>query len=226
MVMIGFLHHDSDGRLFLHMFYSLRRLTFFSALFLILALGSSACQAGVAIVGNNANVPVRFSISYADGKQLQYTLERADVIPIPLADKTSIAFESEGKPRQYQLQVNTINHFIMTDKTLDLRMNPIPAAPDEDPKLPQPAARDIAHDIFTIPVKILVDDDQPALQKVWEKELRERIEAASEIFERHCGVRFEAKAVDTWVSDNAVTDFQKTLVEFENKVNPAPRNWP
>ncbi len=173
-------------------------------------------------MANDANVPVRFSIFNADGKQQQYTLDRADVVPIPIVDKIGIAFESEGKPRRYLLQANAINHFVMTDKTLDLRMFSIPAPPDEDPKLPQPKARDIAHAIYTISVKILVDDDQPALQKVWEKELRERIEAASEIFERHCGVRFEVKAVDTWVTDNAITDFQKTLLEFENKVNPAP----
>ena len=202
--------------------YSLRRLTFFPALLALLALSSSRCEAAVAVLANDANVPVRFSIFSADGKQQQYTLERGDVIPIPIADKTGIAFESEGKPRRYELQANAIDHFIMTDKALELRMLPIPAAPDEDPKLPPPAARDVAHTIYTIPVKILADDDQAAVQKIWEKEFRERIEAASDIFERHCGVRFEVKAVETWVSDNAITDFQKTLQEFENKVNPAP----
>ena len=102
----------------------------------------------------------------------------------------------------------------------------LPAPPDENRNLPPPKSRNIEHSIVTITVKILVDDDQPALQKIWEKELRERIADASDIFEHHCGVRFEVKAVDTWVSDNSITDFQKTLQEFETKVNPAPRNWP
>jgi Metallo-peptidase family M12 len=204
------------------MFYSSRYIKIFASLFLILALNAFRCEAGVAILANDTNAPVHFSVVNADGKQQKFTLERGDVIPIPIVDKMGVAFESEGKPRGYALPANAIFHFVMADKALDLRMFPIPAPPDEDPNLPPPKARDIAHATLTIPVKILADDDQPVLQKIWEKELRERIEAASEIFERHCGVRFEVKAVETWVTDNAITDFQKTLLEFESKVNPAP----
>jgi hypothetical protein len=204
------------------MFHCLRYLVIFASFFLFLAWKSSRCEAGVAVLVNDTDAPVRFSIFNAEGKQQKYTLDRFDVIPIPIVDKIGIAFESQGKPRRYLLQANVINHFVATDKSLDLHTFPIPAPPDEDPKLHQPKARDIAHTIYTIPVKILVDDDQPALQKIWEKELRERVEAASEIFERHCGVRFEVKAVDTWVSDNALTDLQKIMREFESKVNPAP----
>jgi hypothetical protein len=204
------------------MIYSLRYLTILAALLLILALNSSRCEAGAAILVNDTDAPVHFSIFNADGKQQQYTLDRTDVVPIPIVDKIGVAFESEGKPRRYLLQANAIFHFVLNDKTLELRTVPIPSPPDEDPNLPPPKARDIAHATITIPVKILVDDDQPVLQKIWEKELRERLEAASEIFERHCGVRFEVKAVDTWVSDNSITDFEKTMREFESKVNPAP----
>ncbi|MGD0653364.1 MAG: M12 family metallo-peptidase [Thermoguttaceae bacterium] len=204
------------------MFHCLRYLVIFASFFLFLAWKSSRCEAGVAVLVNDTDAPVRFSIFNAEGKQQKYTLDRFDVIPIPIVDKTGIAFESQGKPRRYLLQANVINHFVATDKSLDLHTFPIPAPPDEDPKLHQPKAREIAHATYTIPVKILVDDDQPVLQKIWEKELRDRMEAASDIFERHCGVRFEVKAVDTWVTDNAITDFQKTLLEFESKVNPAP----
>jgi hypothetical protein len=199
-----------------------RRLTFFFVAFSIIAASVSCCAAAVAIIANNANATVRFSIFDGDGKPQPYTLERGDAVPIPVADKTGIGFESEGQSRRYQLQANAINCFVTANKALELRRYSVPAAPDEDPKLPEPAAREIARTLHTIPVKILADDDQPMLQKVWEKELRERIEAASEVFERYCGVRFEVKAVDTWVSDNAITDFQKTLEEFEHKVSPAP----
>jgi hypothetical protein len=204
------------------MFYYLRYLEIVAALFLILVSNSLRCEAGVAILVNDTNAAVHFSIFNTDGKQQQYTLDRTDVIPIPIVDKIGVAFESEGKPRRYLLQANTIFHFVLADKNLDLRTFPIPAPPDEDPKMSPPKAREIAYGTYTVPVKILVDDDQPAVQKIWEKELRERVEAASAIFEHHCGVRFEVKAVETWVSDNAITDFQKTLQEFESKVNPAP----
>ncbi|MGA2799693.1 MAG: hypothetical protein ABSE63_19085, partial [Thermoguttaceae bacterium] len=61
-------------------------------------MNSSRCEAGVAILVNDTNAPVRYSILNADGKQQQYTLNRADVIPIPIIDKIGVVFESEGKP--------------------------------------------------------------------------------------------------------------------------------
>ena len=189
---------------------------------LTFALGSFPVKAGVAILANKADAPVRFSIINSEGKQQQYALDRTDVIPIPVVDKIGIVFESEGKPRRYSLQANSIHFFVVSDKTLDLKELLLPVPPDEDRNLPQPKARNIAHATCTIPVKILVDDDQPALQRIWEKELRDRLAAASDIFEHHCGVRFEVKAVDTWNSDNNITDFLASLREFESKVNPAP----
>ena len=69
---------------------------------------------------------------------------------------------------------------------------------------------------------ILADDDEPAVQNVWEKRFRKRLAAASEIFEHYCRVRFEVVAVSTWVSDNNIREFEKSLEEFERKVNPLP----
>lgn len=188
--------------------------------FLIIA--QNYCKAAVAIVANNTDGPVQFSVINPDGKQQKYSIERTDVIPIPVADKLGIEYLADGKPHRYLLQANTIECFVSTDNTLELRTISLPAAPDENKNLPPPKARNIDHGIFTIAVKILVDDDQPAIQKIWEKELRERIADASAIFEHHCGVRFEVKAVDTWQSDNEITDFEKSLQEFERKVNPSP----
>ncbi len=73
-----------------------------------------------------------------------------------------------------------------------------------------------------IRVKLLVDDDEPAVRRIWEKRLRERFAEVSKIFERCCRVRFEVVAVDTWDSDDRVTDFPKSLAEFEREVDPRP----
>jgi hypothetical protein len=200
----------------------LRHLAIFVFFFMILVLGSSQGEAGVAVLANRTDTPVHFSIVNSDGKPQKYTLDRTDVMPIPVSDKVGIAYESEGKPQKYFIYANTIYFFATADKALELRTFSLPAPPNEDPNFPQPKPRDIAHAKYTVTVKILADDDQPAIQKIWEKELRERIAAASDIFEHHCGVRFEVKAVDTWISDNSITDFQKSLMEFEMKVNPAP----
>jgi hypothetical protein len=204
------------------MFSILRLPAFYLFLFLLLLLKSPQAQAGVAVLANIADAPVRFTITGADGKQRQYELNRTHVIPIPVEDKISITYESEGKPTQYFLAANMIFYFVSVGKSLELQTFPIPPPPDEREDLAPPKARNIARTTITIPVKILTDDDQPTLQKIWEKELRERVAAASEIFELHCGVRFEVVAVDTWVSDNKISVFEKSISEFESKVNPEP----
>jgi hypothetical protein len=75
---------------------------------------------------------------------------------------------------------------------------------------------------ITIPVKLLYDDDEPAANAVVERRLVRRLKAASEIFERHCFVRFEPIAVDHWDSDDDTTDFEQSLTDFERKVPVDP----
>jgi hypothetical protein len=69
---------------------------------------------------------------------------------------------------------------------------------------------------------LLADDDEPAVQRVWEKRLRDRLAKASDIFEYHCRVRFEVAAVDTWTTDDTIYSFERSLREFESAVKPAP----
>src|SRR5262249_19165218 len=68
----------------------------------------------------------------------------------------------------------------------------------------------------------LVDDDEPTARRVWEERLRKRLRAASDIIEKHCRVRFEVAAVETWESDNKLTEFKELHEEFERKVKPGP----
>jgi len=75
---------------------------------------------------------------------------------------------------------------------------------------------------YTIPVKILADDREPTVQRLWEKRYRDRVAAASEIIERCCHVRFKVVAVATWTSDNDIHDLGKLMDEFERKVRPEP----
>jgi hypothetical protein len=52
--------------------------------------------------------------------------------------------------------------------------------------------------------------------------LRKRLQAASDVLERHSRVRFEVVAVETWESSNKITEFGGTLGEFERTVKPGP----
>ena len=86
-------------------------------------------------------------------------------------------------------------------------------------KLPDKANR---APLLTIPVKILVDEEEPARPGIWEQRLRRRVEAASAIFEKNFHIAFKVTAVGTWKSDNSITDFFDSLADFEKKVDPAP----
>jgi hypothetical protein len=74
----------------------------------------------------------------------------------------------------------------------------------------------------TIPVKILVDEDEKSHRRVWESRLRKRVENASRVLAAHCGIRFQVVAVDTWDSDNGQNDFFQSLRELEREVYPKP----
>lgn len=205
-----------------YVFSGMRLRAIFFLAFSILILESSPGIAGVTVLANYTSTPVKFSLIGPDGKQNKYTLDRIDIMPVPVVEPVGISFQSDGETKSYQLQANCVEYFIVDGQKLDLRALDLPVLPDEDPKLPPPKPRNVDHKTYTFTVKILADDDHPAVQRVWEKELRDRMAQASDIFERHCGVRFEVKAVDTWVSDNEIRDFERSLREFETKVDPAP----
>ena len=76
--------------------------------------------------------------------------------------------------------------------------------------------------VCTIPVKILADDKEPTVRRVWEKQYRERVAAASAIIERYCRVRFEVVAVGTWNSEDGDHDLRQLIAEFERTAKPAP----
>jgi hypothetical protein len=68
----------------------------------------------------------------------------------------------------------------------------------------------------------MVDDDEKRSREKWEAVLRARMERASAIFERTCRIRFEVVEVGTWISDNRIQDFNRSMAEFEHKVLPNP----
>ena len=75
---------------------------------------------------------------------------------------------------------------------------------------------------YTITVKLLADQKDPTLRRIWEKRYRDRLAAASDIIERCCHIRFKVVEVATWTSDDHFTDLGQLLDEFMHKVQPAP----
>lgn len=209
-----------------------------------------AADAAVAVFANQAARPVQFATVSADSQSTSHTLEAGRVVAVPIDDASALEFGVGDSQRQFNLTPNAAYFFYEVERGGKLEFGQIgigasdqktddePAentGADEAGTKVKPRAKDgrarrppkkppRLHDRrpFRIPVKLLVDDDHPGTQLFWEKQLRDRVTAASEIFEKHGCAGFEVVAVGTWRSDDAIRDFEMSYQEFEKVVRPAP----
>jgi len=183
-------------------------------------------QAGVVVLTNRSDAPVEFKIAGRAGAATEsYRLAPGETIPIHSRQDLQLACELGGRAQQYLLQLDSIYFFAKGKEGIafsQLGLNAPPAAdqpsPENRAQMVPPAGR--PSDV--IPVKILVDDDEPAVERIWKQRIGQRLAEASAIFDRLCGIRFEMVAEETWNSDGAVNDFGRSLAEFEAEVKPAP----
>ncbi len=197
--------------------------TLVTALFFALsATPLCAARADVIVLANRAGVQVPLRFVPASGEAQQLTLGVEETVPMFLDGKGDVTFASQGAPRHYTLDSNCA-YFFWRSPNGQVDLQKIGLGEDgtaaEGRNLPGSAGHTPT---VMIPVKILVDEEEPARRTVWERRLRAHVEAASAIFEKYCRVGFRVVAVDTWNSDNAITDFFESLGDFERKVDPAP----
>jgi hypothetical protein len=195
------------------------------------ALGglTSRSTAAVVVLANRASQPVRCEVAGVSGP-LAYTIARGDLVCVPVSGQaeSQIAFDSDGNAVGYHLDPNSCYYFFdTTHGGLNLQKIGYSDAGDTPPLIDAPAtqwekAGKKLPRLAKIPVKILVDDEERMVTEAWQERLRQRLEMASAIFERTCRIRFEIVAYDTWDSDDRITDFTRSMVEFEAEVPPAP----
>jgi hypothetical protein len=205
----------------------------FTSLLLLIVWGwphGPTVRAAVVVLANRTDRAVRFKISTASDQARECKLGIRDVLSLPLTGRIDVSFSAGDKPRRYHLESNAVYYFIGPAESLELRQihfarrwfrSGQPGA-EEEPDATETAAPKPARVLLKIPVKILVDQEEQTVQKVWEKRLRRRIEEASEILERHCRVRLEVEGVGTWKSDKAVKPLMEMLRDFEGQVAVKP----
>ncbi len=180
-----------------------------------------AVHGAVVILSNRTDREIRFSVLPPEGKAQEYSLASGDLLPLRVLGPIEIAFGATASRRQYRLDPDSAYYFANFPDGLNLqeiRLGgvPAPSVPNPHPAAAEPMAT------VRIPVKLLVDEEEPSNQRTWEERLRRRFAAASDILEKHCHVRFEVVAVGTWRSDNILTDFEDLLRDFERKVESEP----
>ncbi|HVW36145.1 MAG TPA: M12 family metallo-peptidase, partial [Pirellulales bacterium] len=190
--------------------------------------------ADVVVLANRAGDAVRYRIapaetkSAADAKDAWAKVEPGDIATIPIAGQATLEFLAGKSAEQYDVEADRC-YFFYEDKAGDLQLEAIGLAGEEadrptgDAPAPQRVEKTQASVPLVIPVKLLVDDDERAARGRWEARLRARLETASALFERCCRVKFVASEVAAWDSDDATTDFEQSLAEFEREVEPQPQ---
>lgn len=195
----------------------------------VLALAAAVCAASarptpadVIVLSNRTGRPMPIRFAPAGGAVQTLTLAIGENVPLYLDGKATVSYSSPGGPNNYSLDANSA-YFFTTGPGGRINLERIGLGEDgtllKGHSLPGSAAR---APNATITVKILVDEEEPAKQIVWEHRLRRRVEAASAIFEKYFHTKLEVIAVGTWNSDNATNDFFASLAEFEKEVDPKP----
>jgi hypothetical protein len=221
------------------------------ALLLFLTFAALPVSAGVVVLTNRTTAKLGFRVAVGKAIQ-EVRLEPHEARNFFTPDAIQLVTVTDHGLQGLPLKANGIYAFVVKDGKVDLAaialpgvpanapvapMPPVPAVPVKPADRPggsgatpaarpdaAPAARpdDRPKPRAIVTVKLLVDEEEPTVQRLWEKKLKDRLRDASDILEPYSGVRFEAVAVERWISSNTITDFNKSLAEFEEKVKPAP----
>jgi hypothetical protein len=207
--------------------------------FLVALAAPGSALAAVAVLVNRLDGEVRFTVTRDGVLPQDRVLAAGDRIQISPERSAKVVIGSGVNARTFDLVAGTVFAFEKSAKgTVELRAvgqhqpkRGTGAAKGEPrpPAIPaigdDPTAKDDAgakKGPLRIPVKILVDEEEMAKTEIWQKRLKDRVEAASDILERQANVRFYVVEMATWRTNNRVTDFVESLTEFEHLVEPGP----
>ena len=193
------------------------------AVVVLVAAIRPANGAGVVVLSNRTRHEVSATATAtADGPR-RITLPRGDLVVLDVDGATTVSYPVGDRWQTQRVEEGSIYAF--SGSLTNLRLEPAfvlhragenPPATDPNEGVVAPPA------LRTLRVKILVDDQEPAVREAWEARLRKRIAAASVVLEKHCRVRLEVVAVGTWKSSATARDFATQLSDFERKVSVRP----
>lgn len=186
-------------------------------------------QRGIVVIANRTDQTVEIQPDDGNKNSTMSSVSAGGVLPLATEGTVAVRIELLGERQRVLLDPDTAYEVSRTEDG-KYQLLQIGFAPDAaSGKSAVPRIRQTNTDgrllempILTIPIRILVDEEEPMVQDRWEPRLRERLQVASEILEQHCGVRFEVVEAGVWQSDNSISEFSELLRELETEVAVAP----
>ena len=191
--------------------------------FVLAGLVAQSASAKVVVLANRTVNAITIELLRVGELPQNLTIPSGDSQPVFFSNSLQVRFGESLQRQQYPLRAGTAYFFSRGKNGQRLHLEQIGLGEQATPA--EPAARLNDNKIprsLTIPVKLLVDENEPTHRRIWEPKLRQRIAAASEILERQSGLRLQVVEVATWDSDEQQQNFAQTLREFEQKVRPGP----
>ncbi len=184
---------------------------------------SRHARADVVVLSNRTPEAINVTVKPKGKPARLLTLGTLDSRPIFFERELRIGYGQEAASQEQSLESYCAYYFGLSPVDGLIKLEKIGLG---GPMPPQAKRRqnhfDVGPEATTIPVKILVDDDESTHRRVWEPRLRQRIAKASQILEAHSGIRLKVVAVGTWDSDDQEQDFFRSLGELEREVRPHP----
>lgn len=189
---------------------------------ILVVLIAVPAQADVIVLSNRTNAALRVQVQPVLAAAQNIALGAGETVPIFVDGQSYVAFASGRQAKRYLLDANSV-YFFGTKGDGRVDMQKIGLGDDKSSaKGRNMPGRASATPSLVVPVKLYVDEEEPALRQHWERRLRSRVEAASAVLEQYCRVQLKVVAVGTWDSDDSTTDFFESLREFEEETKPFP----
>jgi hypothetical protein len=196
------------------------------SLWIVLALVvllPGAAPGDVIVIANQARETVEFRVAPVGGQPVRHEVPVGELVAVPSRGSLELLYDMAGNLIRYHLDANAAYYFT-NDKDGWLQIRKIDLGGNEDTYAGRalPEGGEGAPAIGEIPIKILVDDNEPTTRRIWEPRLRRRLAQVSDILEQHCRLRLKVVAVEQWDSDDSIEDVRQGLLEFEREVDAGP----
>jgi hypothetical protein len=185
---------------------------------LLVVLAPLSARAAVVVIGNYTHEAITFSVTEPDAKAREHKLPANQVAPVFVGGPAVLTFTAGGKASSFQLDPYNAYVFI-PDEKVGVRFEgleqPGTALERDDRRELNPVPRDPP---VKVPVLLYVDDMDPRAEKLWQKELRARLDEVSEALEKSTSIRLEVAEFGTWKSDPDARTTSDLLTSFEAAV--------